>query len=177
MKSIFTFLLACFISPLVSFGQKDSEFVFKMVDSVAGTKAELYVKAQSWLAARFKSSKTVIQMEDKDAGRIIGKANYPTEVKAAFGNVIGSDYVSFTITIDVKDGRYRCVLSDFTHEAGTYKYAVAGGSLNGEKPECGTFMMPKRRWAGIKQEIREDAAATLSSLKKEMASPKLKDDF
>lgn len=37
-------------------------------------KSELYSRAREWFAKAFKSSKNVIQMDDKENGKIIGKA-------------------------------------------------------------------------------------------------------
>jgi hypothetical protein len=75
------------------------------IDTVrpAGTKAELFVKANLWMVDQFKSAKSVIQYSDKEAGVIKGKyllASFPLE--GFFGHTIGGDYTA-TITITVAD--------------------------------------------------------------------------
>lgn len=69
----------------------------------------LYIAARSWFAISFKSSTDVIQMEDKDAGKIIGKGNVILDLPQA------DEYsrLSFTITIQIKHGRYKYTITDF----------------------------------------------------------------
>ena len=38
-----------------------------------GTKEELYLKANAWMVKSFSNSKSVIQFQDKEAGKIMGK--------------------------------------------------------------------------------------------------------
>lgn len=40
---------------------------------VPGTKDELYIRANQWMVRTFKSAKSVIQYQDKEAGKIMGK--------------------------------------------------------------------------------------------------------
>lgn len=87
---------------------------FTTVDSSKENKDELYLKAKSWLAKTFVSANSVIQLDDKEAGKIIGKG--------AMLYDDGSDYykvhhtVRYTLTVNVKNNKYRLVLSDFINE-------------------------------------------------------------
>ena len=54
----------------------------------------------------FKSSKDVIQHEDKEDGKIVGKGILPVPFKGALGsNVVYNDKLS--IQVDCKDNKYR----------------------------------------------------------------------
>ena len=80
------------------------------VDSVKAT--ELYIRAKLWLADAYKSSKDVIQVEDKEAGQIVGKGIASVNWQSTFMS-ISETKVYHTITIQVKDGRYRYEISSF----------------------------------------------------------------
>jgi len=52
----------------------DGKAFYEVVDSsVSGSKQELQVKAKMWMANAFKDAKKVIQLDDKDAGEVLGK--------------------------------------------------------------------------------------------------------
>ena len=79
-----------------------SEVVY--VDSLAN-KEQLFSRAREWFAKAYKSSTNVIQMEDKESGKIVGKALMKVYHKA-LGLTYPSGYINYTISIYLKDGRY-----------------------------------------------------------------------
>jgi hypothetical protein len=192
MKAVCVFYL---IVASVSGYSQTTTFEFTLIDSVKGTKSELYIYARTWLASAFKSSKSVIEMEDKESGTIIGKGIFIHPVNSAFGNQVGIDIISFTITINTKDNKYRAVLSNFFHtylqQTSTYipgqplttavgkasSQSRDGGSLDDEKPDCGTFMLPKKQWTEIQRLSEQWGKDLLQDLKKTMVAAKSKSDF
>lgn len=150
-------------------------FQFTIIDSVQGSKNDLYVRANEWMAKAFVSSKSVIQMQDKEAGKIIGKAviNIPL---IETNNL--SETVNYTISIDVKDGRYRCVLSDFYHEGVVYAGGRTPdlGSLERKtatmKIAYGDEMNITDKLYYIKNTALKDSQRTVESLKKAMSTVK-----
>lgn len=89
------------------FPLKGNVVYYEEVVSQDGTKDELYIKAKSALVDMFKSSNKVIQMEDKEAGILIGKGFF----KISFGVMSNYD-VFFTLKIQAKDGRYKIDMYD-----------------------------------------------------------------
>jgi Domain of unknown function (DUF4468) with TBP-like fold len=81
------------------------------VDSV--TKSELYIRARSWFATTYNSAKSVIQMDDKEAGEIVGRGAFQTAMPLGLG-VKATWFVQYTLTVFVKDGKYK------------YDFAVTG---------------------------------------------------
>lgn len=75
----------------------------------------LYSKSKQWLTVYYKSSKDVIQLDDKENGIIIGKGNF---VYHALGMTYASyeGWVNYTFKIQVKDGRLKFEIYDFIHE-------------------------------------------------------------
>lgn len=125
MKKLLLFLL---VIPIFCRAQ-DTLRVPKMpIDSATGgysyvditqvpgkTKDDLYVKINEWVALNFKSANNVIQMNDKEAGKIIVKG--VTE-RTLMYKMLGKNYIpyylNFTINFTVKDGRYRVIIDGFS---------------------------------------------------------------
>ena len=97
-----------------------SEVVY--VDSLAN-KEELFSRAREWFAKAYKSSTNVIQMEDKESGKIVGKALMKVYHKA-LGSNYPSGYINYTISIYLKDGRYKYEVTTFHHTG----QLVSGGN-------------------------------------------------
>lgn len=111
MKALFLLLI-----PLTSISQmpmKDGKVIYEMIDSsVTGTPQQLQVKAKMWMANTFNDSKAVIEVDDKDAGEVVGKGN------AAWGSL--PPYTGyFTIRISCKENKYRCQIYDLFLKGGT----------------------------------------------------------
>src|SRR5690606_33005985 len=106
---------------------KFSEVVY--LDSIP--KATLYTKAREWFVRTFKSSKVVLELEDKEAGKLIGKGDFTAITEESMNDnefikkkglvskelrekknkgEVGS--VSFIVSIYIKDGRYKYEITD-----------------------------------------------------------------
>lgn len=93
-----------------------------IVDSSA-SKLELFSRAREWFAKRYNSSINVIQMEDKESGKIVGKALMQVYHKAV-GKTYESGHIHYTISLYLKDGRYKYEITDFFHSG----QVIYGGS-------------------------------------------------
>jgi hypothetical protein len=140
-------------------------FTFDMVDTANLSKQEIFKRANEWFALSFKDSKSVISYSDKDAGEIIGKGNLiaPDLHVPIMGNQPSDERVNFTITINVKDGKYKILLSDFYHEG----YYLSLGALAKEKPRQKGEMNIKR-FAQVKKSAMKDVLVLLLDLKTKM---------
>ncbi len=107
------FVLFVFFPILVSSQEKLS---FDKVINVEGVdKQSLYVGVKEWFGLTFKSAKSVIEVDDKDAALIIGNSN----VDYGRSNIMYACYtgwLKFTIKIQCRDGRFRVELTNFVHE-------------------------------------------------------------
>ena len=74
-------------------------------------KATLYIRALEWVSSSFRSSKAVIDLQDKDAGIIVAKGIIPNGSRDALG--VHFD-LRLTIKLEVKDGRYRATYDTYT---------------------------------------------------------------
>ncbi|MDE5791473.1 MAG: DUF4468 domain-containing protein [Muribaculaceae bacterium] len=78
-----------------------------VLDSIPKTKEQIYVAVNDWFIRSFNDGKSVIQLNDKDAGCIIGKGFISNmgNTQSFFTNSNISAYV--IIRADIKDGRMR----------------------------------------------------------------------
>lgn len=82
-----------------------------IVDSIPKNKKQIYIAVNDWFAHSFNDGKSVIQLNDKDAGVIIGKGhidNMGSTVSFASNADISTDVI---IRVDMKDGRMRITTS------------------------------------------------------------------
>jgi len=114
MKKVLLSLLLVISIPLCVSAQEEISFskVIK-VDSTLN-KESLYVSMRSFMATYYKNSKKVIEMEDKEAGIIIGKATSEFNAHSLFLSAYDG-YLDYNIKIQTKDGRVRVELNHFFH--------------------------------------------------------------
>lgn len=86
------------------------------VDSIT-TKKELFNRAKIWFTEAYNDANKVIQLQDEENGQIIGKGKIPYESKIYFGSAGTRGFISYTIKIFTKDGRYKYEITDFVHES------------------------------------------------------------
>lgn len=132
------------ILPLLSFAQpqmplKDGKVFYEVVDTISNTsKADLYNKSKIWFVNTFNSAKAVLQMDDKEAGIIMGKGITPYNG----GNVITGpmrNSINYTININLKDNKWRIQVYDIyvSNENATYtpEYCLKYPKMNKKKLE------------------------------------------
>jgi hypothetical protein len=171
----FIILLSLVLLNTSIYGQTE-KLEIKVIENSTSLKQELYTKARSIIAYKFKNSNYVIQMDDKESGRIICKGVMIVHSTGTLG-INYNNYVNFNLTIDVKDNRFRAVISDIYHAGITSSNEYQGGAIENEKPDCGTFSIPKKDWNKMKEAIVNDANLFLEEFKKEMITEIKVDDF
>lgn len=89
--------------------------IFKEVVSATGNKQQLYNKAKEWFISNYNSGKDIIQLDDPANGKIIGRAPFSFQsMPATSGDLnIYNNTLWYRITINVKDGAYRYIITDF----------------------------------------------------------------
>ena len=96
------------------FPQKNGVVIYTDVVDVDSSikKDELYNRAKAWFVTEYKSANAVLQMQDKDAGIIMGKGIF--EAGYNMGLMVGFQIVSVyhTVKIFIKDGKYKYEITD-----------------------------------------------------------------
>ncbi len=140
-----------------------------VVEVPGATKDQLYTRAYEWMAKTYRSANAVIQMQDKESGRLVGRGSTRATVRGYDAGV-----VRHTLTLYFKDGRYKYVLTDFAHEAIGLKDFYSGGPL--ERPNAQVMALgSKKNWDGIRHEADSDARRLVADLQTNMTLKGLKD--
>lgn len=107
-----------------------------VIDSIPKTKEQIYIAVNDWFVRSFNDGKSVIQLNDKDAGCIIGKGFISNmgNTQAFFTNSNISAYV--IIRIDIKDGRMRVTttIQEYEMAKGTGTGLQVLGAMAGAAP-------------------------------------------
>lgn len=107
MRTLTLILLMCSITSFAQTGlneiklplQNSKVTYTEIINVDSANKTELYTRAKDWIARSFKASKNVIQLDDKEDGRIA--------LRGAL-----DDYTDFYLSLTLKDGKYRYELTD-----------------------------------------------------------------
>jgi len=95
---------------------KNGHIFYEETREVNASKDDIFHNARKWFVNNFPKEKSVLQMEDKEDGIMMGKAQY----LYSFSSGVKSVYVTmyFTLNLEIKDGKYRIQIYDlFGHEA------------------------------------------------------------
>lgn len=132
------------------------------VDSV--TADELYSRAILWYTQTFKSAKAAMELSDRATGVIVSDpdANFPAYFVKKNGTRVADGWVTFSLKIQCKDGRFKYTLTNLEHKGGS----CPGGVLEKESTMC----FWKNLWTSLKDEANTSATALIQSLSKSMAS-------
>lgn len=98
-----TIMLLAILLPFLGISQTSTlnKEIVKVIELEDINKSTLYSNALSFFANNFKSANDVIQMKDESSGKVIGKGFIKD----------GNDSRKLTITIDVKDNKYRYAIN------------------------------------------------------------------
>lgn len=101
---------------------KDSKLItYTEVLEVGGTKTELYDRLMGWFNTFYKNPGDVIRERDAENGRITGKARFKiTNIPDKTGLKTDAGLVMYTLSVTVKDGRFKYTLSELNWKQPSY---------------------------------------------------------
>lgn len=135
-----------------------------VIDSIPKSKGQIYVAVNDWFVRSFNDGKSVIQLNDKELGTIIGKghiSNMGNTLSFASSADISADVI---IRVDMKDGRMRITTSiqKYEMEKGTGVLgALAGGPAAYQKVH--QEFIPSECFPFTKKQKKEGAKAFVKS--------------
>ena len=138
------------------------------VDSA--TKDALYQRAKRWVVDAYKSAKDVIQLDDPDNGELVVKGKFKTYWQTTF--LAGQDvYIAHTISISVKDGKYRYQMTDFVVSGynPSSQYS-AGGPWEQALEDCAKGRVQNTQ-RFFQEKVEPEIQETIGSLKQAMLQP------
>jgi hypothetical protein len=155
---------------------------FTAVVQVEGVqKDELFARAQAWYATTFKCGKCVMQTADKEAGQIIGRGAFEYTCATFLSRGVIDGWVTYTVKVFVKDGRYKYEITDFVHEGsrivtqfgpdGPFSFGLITTDENYPEIKYCTKDKCGKNWAKLKVDSEAAAKTLVASLAKAMATP------
>ena len=167
----------------IIYGQSSEAIKYMEVVELDSTRTakNLYSQARMWFAETYRSSKDVIQLEDKENGRIIGKGNIKYESNIFVGSTGTRGWINYTISISVKDGKYKYEITNFMHEGnslnsqGAFSFDLITTDKECPK-EVGNKNWRNKVYIDIKKQIELKTNTIISSLKEYMKKKTNKDD-
>lgn len=123
-----------------------------VIDSLNASKDELYLKVNTWFVENFNSAESVIEYQDKEAGRIMGK--YIFEYSTGMGYL---GWVKQTIIIDIKDNKIRIIIKDPYYRTNGNAMWGQNGAVREYTPitDNDDLKDAKEKWNNLIQSLKE----------------------
>ena len=158
---------------------KTGELSFSKIIQVKGlSKKEIYERARYWFAKAYKNSKMVLQIDNfEQNGSLVGRGSYKHEYKSYSGLthycVIG--YVDYLISILIKDGRFKIIITDFVHEStvnGQTGFGLLSYDYNWPHTAVKGYQKSRDRdWRDLKKEAEMYANSLIEDAEKFITTP------
>jgi hypothetical protein len=100
------------------------------IDSIS--KDNLYSRSLEWITLNYKSAKDVIQLSNKEDGKIICKGTFPVSLYLKEG------WIEHTLTLDFKDNKFRYTYSSFSYYSSGSGRVSFDGTMMGKKNAIST---------------------------------------
>ena len=178
MKKIFLFLVLLLSVLGASAQEKPLEFS-EVIQAEGKSAQELYVIVKAWVATNFRSANAVIQMDDKESGILIGKSYFDYRAPKGMIYRFIDGYISFTLNVQTRQGRYKVTLNDFRHESldpHSYYRSIWSFGLITDRPKFQMTGSQDKRWTStwpdLKVKCEEHSLRTFEELKKATSGEK-----
>ena len=135
------------------------------------SQADLYARAAAWVAHTYNTTDQVTP--HPETGELAIKGRRTVTLRTTYANVPRGSYagvVHHTLTIYVKDGRYKYVLTDLTHDATGVPNLHSGGPLELDHVSLFGYagLGSQKPWEEIKVEANRDARNLMAELQAAM---------
>jgi hypothetical protein len=120
---LFSYQIAKSQIDTVKLPMKDSIVLYEKIINLPDTNTQatkIYTAVQVWFANTFKDSKYVLKVEDKEAGKLVGRGSILYIPFLYYGE----QYLTYGLEIDIKKGKYRYKIYDLKYERGDDQVSV-----------------------------------------------------
>lgn len=118
LLSLMPLLTSAKISPEeIKLGSENPEGVVSYVGALTNKQSLAFTYAKQWVSKTFNNYKAVVQLEDNDNYKIVLKGTsliFQKNTKETFANTETSGRLYYTVTIDVKEGKFRIKFEDMS---------------------------------------------------------------
>jgi len=135
----------------------------EVVQSDSFPASQLYSNARLWFAETFKSANDVIQLADENTKTLVGHGSTTFLMHGLFGSRTESGFITYSVKIECKDGRYKYSITDFVLKQPNWTYTV--------EDYKGTAAQEDNLYSQV-QDIGEGLATTLKAKMKSSINSK-----
>jgi hypothetical protein len=131
----------------------------EVVDATGVSPANLTKVVKEW------ATKQGFTLKEEAADKLVYNASTTVEYPNINGSSTEKSAVTFTLSVFIKDGKYRYIATDFVH-VGDVKVKASGGKLENVTPECGATKMTSKSWVTIKNKTNSNLIVLTDDLKR-----------
>ncbi|WP_177204894.1 DUF4468 domain-containing protein [Hymenobacter arizonensis] len=141
-----------------------------VVEVPGALQAHLYTRAAAWVAEHYPAATSAVQ--DKETGKLIVQGTAYPRAPAGFASS-----VTYTLSLYVKEGKYKYDFTGFRHEAKAGDDVGLGAFENEKVGNALTRDVLQKPWNGIRAETAAQVQRLIVSLAAAMNGAKDKSDF
>ncbi len=131
----------------------------EVVDATGVKPADLTKVVKDW------ATKQGFTIKEEAGDKLVYNASTTVDYPSVNGSTTEKSAVTFTLSVFIKDGKYRYIATDFFH-VGDLKTKASGGKLENVTPECGATKMTSKSWVMIKNKTNANILALTADLKR-----------
>jgi len=140
--------------------QGTGKITFLEVVDASGVKPADVIKViKDW------ATKQGYTLKEETADKLVYQCSTPVEYPNINGSSTEKGSVAFTLSVFIKEGKYRYIATDFVH-TGDIKTKANGGKLENVNPDCGSTKMTSKSWVLIKNKTNSNLVAITNDLKR-----------
>lgn len=141
------------------------------------SQADLYARAVAWINQTYTADKELVQ--NPSTGELMLKGARPVSVRHEYAGVLRPSYagvVRHTLTVYVKDGRYKYIFTDLAHDALGTRNMQSGGPLEQSKANLFGYvgLGSQKTWLDMKHDATRDVRHLATALQEAMTLQKVK---
>ena len=131
----------------------------EVVDATGVKPVDLLKVVKSW------ATKQGFTIKEETTDKLVYIASVIVDYPNINGSATEKSAITFTLSVFIKDGKYRYIATDFVH-VGDLKTKAAGGKLENVNPDCGATKMTSKSWVLIKSKTNSNLLALTGDLKR-----------
>lgn len=131
----------------------------EVVDATGVSPENLTKVVKEW------ATKQGFTIKEEASDKLVYNAFTNVEYPNVNGSANEKSPVTFTLSVFIKDGKYRYIATDFFH-VGDAKSKVSGGKLENVTPICGATKMTSKSWVLIKNKTNSNMVTLTNDLKR-----------
>ncbi len=152
---------------LINNGFSQTNFKWEKIDSISKTKSKIYSDTKMFIAETWKSSKNVIQNDDKEGGAVFIEGTI--EKVGGSGLRVASFWYSYNVKFYMKEQKYRIVVENVEFKTSSKPGWTA--KVANEWPGGWDCALMKKPWTELMTSLKADMQKIVDDYEKYIKMP------